>query len=136
MKLLVKKTLQSYEEMKFRDVCKNGFHEFQTIKDDYLVKCSNAGPRKDLIEKWIEQQLIIMYPITPHYNEMAFIENFLPNVDKSKYPKCLIEAKMPEIKDSEINLKIIDAYDYLSSVLRNIRLGYMKAKDMKKGKKK
>lgn len=100
------------------------------------MKCSAAGPRKELIEKWIYWQLVIMYPITPHYNEMAYIENFLPSVDGSKYPKNLIEAKMPIVQDAEINQNIIDAYDYLSGVLRNIRLGYMKAKDMKKGKKK
>ena len=61
----------------------------------FLVKCSEAGPKRDLIERWIEWQLIIMYPITPHFNEIGFLENFLPYVDKSKYSKNLIEAKMP-----------------------------------------
>lgn len=77
-----------------------------------------------------------MYPITPHFNEIGFLENFLPYVDKSKYSKNLIEAKMPQINDQEINYNIMESYEYLGATLRNARLGYMKAKDMKKGKKK
>jgi len=40
--------------MKFRDVCKYGFHEFINIKEEYLINCDKEGPRKDLILKWIE----------------------------------------------------------------------------------
>lgn len=40
--------------MRFRDVAKYGFHEFGAIKEEYLINCDTAGPRKDLILKWIE----------------------------------------------------------------------------------
>ena len=30
--------------MKFRDVAKYGFHEFGSIKDEYLLNCDKFGP--------------------------------------------------------------------------------------------
>jgi len=51
---LFSQCLKSFEEMRFRDVAKYGFHEFGTIKEEYLINCDAAGPRKDLILKWIE----------------------------------------------------------------------------------
>jgi len=38
MKLCYIQTIRGYEQMKFRDVCKYGFHNFHSIKEEYICK--------------------------------------------------------------------------------------------------
>ena len=35
---LMKEAIRSYEEVKYRDVTKYGFHEFTSLKENYLGK--------------------------------------------------------------------------------------------------
>lgn len=43
------KAIKAYEDMRFKDVLKYGFHEFVNAKEDYILNCDKLGPRKDLI---------------------------------------------------------------------------------------
>ncbi|EAS06110.2 cytoplasmic leucyl-tRNA synthetase (macronuclear) [Tetrahymena thermophila SB210] len=128
--------IKSYEDMRFRDVAKFGFHEFGTIKEEYLINCGTFGPRKDLILTWIQYQLLIMYPIIPHFCEMAWVIYFLPLVNNSaQYPATLSQATLPEVNAASIDAITIRAYNCLQSFLRNLRVTYKKSTQTKKGAK-
>lgn len=75
-----------------------------------------------------------MYPIIPHFTEMAWSLYFLPlTEDSSKYAKSLSEATFPEESDTPIDVLTIRTYNCLQSFLRNVRLTYKKSKQPKKG---
>lgn len=59
-------TLHSYEDMRYRDVVKHVFYEMTAIKDSYLISCSNR-PRQDLLKQYLFWQLLLIYPICPHF---------------------------------------------------------------------
>lgn len=82
--------------MKYRNVRKHGFYELHSAKEEYLLSCGDEGPNKNLILFWIETILSVMYPIIPHFSEIAYLDYFLPHVtDKTKYPKYLSEYTYP-----------------------------------------
>jgi leucyl-tRNA synthetase len=49
IKEITLETIRSYNEMKFRDVVKNGFFNLQSAKDEYLLLVAAEGPRRDLV---------------------------------------------------------------------------------------
>ena len=90
IKNLTLQTIESFESMRYRDVLKWGFFEFQAIKDDYKVQVGNAGLRKDLVAKYLEYQLLLLYPIAPHFCEIMYrdlVYDILPK--DSNAPKFL-----------------------------------------------
>lgn len=64
--------------MKFRDVVKDGFYEFQHVFNAYKLHLKGKAYKKDLIEKFIKYNLIILYPICPHFSEYMY-QNYYPN---------------------------------------------------------
>ncbi len=87
--------LNGYEQMKFRDAAKNAFYVLTAAKDAYLLHCKN-NPRKDLIETYLYWQLLLIYPICPHFGEVVYLDRFLQIVqDPTKYPAYLYQARFP-----------------------------------------
>ena len=82
--------------MKYRDVIKYAVHELNSIKDDYLVNLENNKPRKDYIETWIYCQLLSVFPICPHFSEIAYLDHFQPIINSEKYPKYLSQGTVPD----------------------------------------
>jgi leucyl-tRNA synthetase len=62
----------AFEEMRFRDALKYGFYMLVGMKDDYLLHTSAEGPRKDLIRKYCENQIILISPILAHFSEYSY----------------------------------------------------------------
>lgn len=136
IKSLYTSSIRSYDEMRFRDVAKYGFHEFGTIKEEYLINCDTFGPRQDLMLSWIHLQLLLMYPIIPHFTEMAWQLYFLPlTPDASKYAASISNASYPEISAASIDIITIRAYNCLQNFLRNVRITHKKSTTIKKGAK-
>lgn len=69
---------KAYEAMRIRDVLKYGFFDFSALKEDYKLNCGEHQMRKDVFLKYLEAQLTVMYPITPHFSEIAWRKYFLP----------------------------------------------------------
>lgn len=91
-------TLESYEAMRYRDVLKWGFFEFQAIKDDYKFQCGNAGLRKDLVAKYLEYQLLLLYPIAPHFCEIMYRDLVFDILPKdSNAPKYISLHRLPKV---------------------------------------
>lgn len=111
MNQLVKDTIEAYETMRFRDALKNGFFEFQAIKDDYKLNVGANGVRKDLILQYIEYQLLLLYPIAPHFCEIMYRDCFYEIArEKGNFPKYLSLHKYPKViiitnKKKKINLQ-------------------------------
>ena len=74
------KVKNSYDTMIYRDVIKLALHELVSHRDHYLLNCDTKKPRCDLISRYIFLQLIMLYPICPHFCETAYIDYYLPIV--------------------------------------------------------
>lgn len=93
----IHKVKGAYESMIYRDVIKYGFHEFVSLRDSYLINCSKTKPRFDLIERYIELQLLFLYPICPHFCEVGYIDYLLSiTSEPEKYPKYLGYCSFPK----------------------------------------
>lgn len=54
IKDLYLKAKRGYDEMKFRNVLKYGFHEWRVKKEEYVENCGAAGPKRDLVYQYYE----------------------------------------------------------------------------------
>jgi leucyl-tRNA synthetase len=98
MNQLLIDAIEAYETMRFRDALKNGFFELQTIKDDYKLNVGTSGVRKDLILQYLEYQLLLLYPIAPHFCEIMYRDCFYELAkERGTYPKYLSLHKYPKV---------------------------------------
>ncbi len=119
--------------MIYRDVIKEGLHHFASIKDLYLLNCDTHKPRLDLIERYIFLQLVFLYPICPHFCEVAYIDYFLPFArDYKQYPSLLGNCAFPK-PQIEINYGAIRSHQYFNKFMVNARESYSKAAKPRKG---
>ncbi len=107
--------------MIYRDVVKHGFHDFVGIKDLYVLNCDAHKPNYKLIERYIQLQLLFLYPICPHFCETAYIDYFLPFAENySCYPKLLGSCSFPIVK-TEINFGAVRSHQYFLKFMINMR---------------
>lgn len=59
-----------------------------------------------------------MYPITPHFCEIAYLDYFLPHVDATKFPKYLSEYEYSIIEANQIDFDCIKINEYLQDFMR------------------
>jgi leucyl-tRNA synthetase len=120
--------------MKYRDVVKYAVYEFSSNKDEYLLSCQHTKPRRDLIELYLYWQLLIIYPICPHFCEIVYLDHFLQLVaDKTKYPKFIGYGKFPEVKE-KINYGIIKSHECIKTFLSSMRESYATIQKLNKKK--
>ncbi len=133
---ILEETRNAYETMRFRDVVKNGFFEFQGAKDDYMVfkKLSKVSWRALL--QYIEWQLIIMAPIIPHTADFCWRHLLLPKLramgEGKDLPESVVNAKFP-VSSQKHDKMLGRISSYLRGLKREIRLGIDKATSGKKG---
>lgn len=124
---------EAYEKMIYRDVIKEGLHHFTSIKDVYLLNCDVHKPRLDLIERYIYLQLLFLYPICPHFCEVAYIDYFLSfAINYKEYPALLGQCLFPKPR-IEINYGVIRSQQYFNKFMIAARESYSKASKPKKG---
>jgi len=58
--------------MRYRDVLKVAFFEFISVREEYRLRCGAHHMRSDLVFKYIENQLLLIYPICPHFADMVY----------------------------------------------------------------
>ena len=51
MYLQVQEAKNYYEQMRYRDVIREGFFDLQGVKENYKINCASEGYRRDLILK-------------------------------------------------------------------------------------
>ncbi len=129
----INKVRDAYEKMVYRDVIKEGLHHFSSIKDLYLLNCDSHKPRFDLIERYIYLQLLFLYPICPHFCEVAYIDYFLSFAHNHKdYPNLLGHCTFPKPR-IEINYGIIRSHQYFNKFMAAARDTFTKVSKPRKG---
>ena len=119
--------------MVYRDVIKHGLHEIAGMKDLYILNCDQHKPRADLIERYIFLQLIFLYPICPHFCEVAYLDYLLPFAqDYKQYAPLIGQCSFPKQK-GDINYSAIRSHQYFLKFMISARDAYTKANKPKKG---
>jgi len=106
--------------MRHRDVMKYGFDVFNHFIEEYRL-ATKGNYRKDLILKFIEYQLVIMYPITPHMCEMEWFNTFRPLKENSHLADILSRHSWPIEEMKNIDYGVLDSYDYIEKLKKDIR---------------
>lgn len=129
---------QAYEKMLFRDVVKEAFYNMSNAKDEYKYLCGAHGPRKDLIRFFIEIQLLLLYPITPHFSEVMWLEVLRPILSQKEaetYPEYISHAKFPTFTIEQINVQPLKEMEYLEKLGESLRSSCEKILKKKPGTK-
>jgi leucyl-tRNA synthetase len=125
-------TEKAYEHMKFRDVLKYGLYDLISNKEDYTLSCRNEAKlmNKNLILKYIHYQLLLLYPITPHFSEIIYKEQLRKHLPSS--PEFISLDSFPSVDPTKIDFGIIRAKNYIKDLNRSIRTGLDKFKNKNK----
>lgn len=115
-----------YSKMEYQKAIVNGFYKMLTVRDNYrhkyeanIIQMSHYH-----IKKYIENFLLIMYPITPHFVEYIWRYSESKGLVFSKY--------WPE--NIQVNLKLIQFRDAINNIIGNCRsdIGVMIKRTFKK----
>jgi leucyl-tRNA synthetase len=97
-----------------------------------LIGKGGKGINPFLLLRFIETQLILLNPITPHFSEYCWSTHILPILEKSKnvpfaFSKRLIDQGWPKAEKPFDPLKR-RMYEYIKSVKHNVHIAEEKAK--------
>eukprot|EP00483_Globobulimina_turgida_P010939 UN10960 len=103
----------AYREMKFRDVLRFGYHILQS-NADYYVAHVNGGVHKELIQRYIDVQLLLLSPICPHICESMWAKIHKTN-------DFIVNASWPRCKGKEDLIKTLqfESFTQISHSFRN-----------------
>jgi leucyl-tRNA synthetase len=89
-----------FDKLVLREVLITSFFQLNHFREEYRLNCGNHGFRRDLIIKYVEIQLTVMYPIAPHFAEIMWQECFLPNLDeasRASYSEFISNTTLHEV---------------------------------------
>lgn len=138
MNELIIESYNAYDRILFRDVLKNAFFNFISIKEEYLINCGTRGMRRDLFQKYMLNQVAIMSPLTPHFSEIMFDNYLMPLIKEKVFsemetmPANVNELSFPMRDLQDLDNSILKKYRYLQKVSNSIRGSYDKIKKKKK----
>jgi len=118
---------QAYSTMRYRDVLRCSLYDFTSLREEYLISAGEdpSNYRKDLIIKYIHSQLIILYPIAPHFSEVIY-KNSLKKHLPEDAPEYISNARFPEVDINKVDFAIVKARNYVQDVFRSVRLAHDK----------
>jgi len=138
MNELILEGYNDYDQMLYRNVIKNVFFNFLSIKEEYLINCGNKGMRLDLFQSYVMSQISMLYPLTPHFCEHMFNEYMKPLLDSGKVvlpgkvPKNISEVPFPRRTKEDLDHVALKKYRFVQKVATSIRSSYDKLKSKKK----
>jgi leucyl-tRNA synthetase len=112
MNNLIIRANEAYASTLYRDALKYGFYELQSSRDWYQQVCGN-GMHRDLVNRFIEMQTLLLTPICPFWAEHVW-STLLAK------PNTIMNAKFPK-PSSEIDLSILSAAEYVRKTVKSIR---------------
>lgn len=113
MNQLLVLTDKAYEATYYRDALKYGVFEFQAAKDHYQVACQESGMHKDLVMRYIENQALVLAPITPHWSEHIWR-------DLLHKEGTITAAKFPE-PSGPVDESVLAAANYIRNTIKAVR---------------
>ena len=104
----------AYNRMLFREALNRGFYELVMARDQYIAYCESVECKLNtqLVMKFIETQIKLLYPITPHFSD--YVWRKLLNHDT-----FLWNEKYPEIVNPED--AILEEWKYLDKNVAKFR---------------
>lgn len=138
MNELIAEAFRDYEQILFRNVLKNAFFNFLSIKEEYLINCENKGMRRDLFQAYVAAQIALIYPLTPHFCEHMFTRFVKPLLDSGavsvgdSVPQNISQMPFPRRSKEDIDAGVLRKYRYLKKVANSIRSSFDKLKQKKK----
>ncbi|UZJ56488.1 hypothetical protein CBS101457_005808 [Exobasidium rhododendri] len=102
-----------YNEALYKSAVKNGFYEFQNIRDAYREATVEVGMHRDLVMKWMKLQALLIMPVAPHFAEHVWkgILGESSTIQNAPWPT----ATAPADKSIE------DAAIYIRGLIKTIR---------------
>jgi leucyl-tRNA synthetase len=128
MSNLINETAKFYERLQWREGLHTGFFEFQIARDTYREICTRGqvAMHRDVIFRFIEAQIVMLSPITPH-----FCEHIWTLIGKKGFVSV---ASWPDA--FEVDFSLLRAGDFLNKTVRSFREALIKGSgSQKKGKK-
>lgn len=121
----INETAKFYDRMQWREGLHVGFFEFQIARDGYRDIClrSETPMHRDVILRFIEAQIVMLSPITPH-----FCEHIWKLLGKTGF---ISNALWPVAH--EVDFSLLRAGDFLNKTTRHFREALTKG-NQKKGK--
>lgn len=118
LKKLVYESTECYDHLVMRKVVEHVFFGLQKLREDYHINCGTHGMRKDLVVKYCEYQLLLLYPMAPHFTEMKWKDLFLPSLGEGAkgYPELISFAEIPTITYGEIDHSIVHQAEYIKKL--------------------
>ena len=92
--------IENFEKLILREVIIDALYNFQHKREDYRLNVGNHGFRRDLVIKYVKLQLLMLYPVAPHFSEVMWKDFFYPCLsedDKKNMPATCSEAVLPEV---------------------------------------
>lgn len=126
LKRIIFDSVESYDSLVMRKVVEHVFFGLQKLREDYCLSCGVHGMRKDLFLKYVEYQLVLLYPMAPHFTEITWTDLFLPNIgDAAKnYPELISFATIPEVSAGDINRTVISQFEYLKVMAKEMNSNF------------
>jgi len=109
---IIKTATEAMELTLFRTAIQNIYFDMQRIVKYYLKRTRN-DPNKNLMNKFIETQLIMLAPFTPH-----ICEEIWEAIGKEGF---ISTVKWPDYDESKINEELNVKEQYLEQVISDIR---------------
>jgi leucyl-tRNA synthetase len=108
----ISKTTKAFENILFKSAVQYGFLDLHRDLKWYLHR-TNGSPNKQLINLFIETQLLLLAPITPHFCEECWtLIGKKPYISTASWPKADKKAMIPKMDSAE---------ELINNTLRDIR---------------
>ena len=158
----IMETEKAYNNLRFRDVIIFGFFEMRTARNYYRDMCRKQKVlmHKNLVERYIDSLLIMLYPICPHYCEYISkkelkwpsqepinqiilemdsymsrkIHDFRKTVTKNKYKAAIITVSTEWPEWQKTCLDKLRSFTTYPSDIKNIMLDFIKSDPILKPK--
>lgn len=124
---LVAESYDSYALTHYKAALKSGLFDLHYARDYYRdVSVSYGGMHRDLVLKYIEVQVIVLSPVTPHFSDYIYREVL-------GHKGSIHDARWPSV-NMAVSKKVTSELEYVRSLQRSIRETEIVVLRKKKGK--
>ena len=124
----IAQTRAAYDRLMFREAMLHGFYTLQNARDAYRDMCGERGNmHADLTRRFLEVQVLLLQPITPHYCEYIW-------GDVLKRSGSVLRASFPT-PSKAVDESLIAAGEYFQATVHDFRMTLIAQNKPKKGKK-
>jgi len=109
------------------------------MRDNYRLNVGTFGYKRDLVERYIELQLLLLFPIAPHFIEIMWKDIFIPNLpveSRSKYAATCSGSTLGDLKTLKVDIVVLKHWKFLTRLASFMATAHVKEqnKGNKKGK--